>query len=334
VWLASGVTGVADVGGPMWNFEVRDAARRSDAAPHVTVAGPLVSLVDRKILELDDPPIIKVSSAEEARALVARELERKPDYVKVWFIHAKDGDLAAEEAIVRAAGDAAHAAGVRFIVHATQLEVAKAALRSGADVLVHSVSDAPVDDAFLTLAKERNILYLPTLWVGPGYSAVLSGQFQPTDEERRLADPEILAGIAKLPAPLPGRVPRPPAPAAMENLPKVWNAGITVAMGTDAGNIGTLHGPSVFREMALMQEAGLTPAQILQAATVHGARMLGMERDLGDVAEGKLADLVVLDADPLARVENLSHIHRVVRGGRVFDPAELIRSITATPAAP
>ena len=115
--------------------------------------------------------------------------------------------------------------------------------------------------------------------------------------------------------------------AAMENVKKVWDAGIAVAMGTDAGNIGTLHGPSVFREMELMQAAGLTPAQILQSATTNGARMLGMEADLGDVAPGKVADLVILDADPLADVKNLSRIHRVVRGGLLFDPDELVRSI-------
>jgi len=115
------------------------------AAPHVKVTGPLVSLVDRKKLELDVPPIIKVSSPDEARAIIARELPSRPDYIKVWFIHQKDGNLPAEEEIVRAAADAAHAAGLRLIVHATELVTAKAALRAGADVLVHSVMDAPVE---------------------------------------------------------------------------------------------------------------------------------------------------------------------------------------------
>ena len=115
------------------------------AAPHVKVTGPLVSLVDRKKLELDVPPIIKVSSPDEARAIIARELPSRPDYIKVWFIHQKDGNLPAEEEIVRAAADAAHEAGLRLIVHATELVTAKAALRAGADVLVHSVMDAPVE---------------------------------------------------------------------------------------------------------------------------------------------------------------------------------------------
>src|SRR5437016_14093587 len=84
VWLASGITGVVDIGGPFWNFEMRDAALKSPAAPRVAVAGPLISMIDRVKLDLGDPPIIKVSSADEARALVKRELARQPEFIKVW----------------------------------------------------------------------------------------------------------------------------------------------------------------------------------------------------------------------------------------------------------
>src|SRR6266542_852944 len=341
VWLASGVTGVVDIGGPFWNFEVRDAALKSPAAPRVAVAGPLISMVDRVKLDLGDPPIVKVASAGEARALVRRELERKPDFIKVWFIHRQGDDLAAQEAIVKAAADAAHAAGVRLAVHATELIVAKASLRAGADFLVHSVEDEAVDEEFLALAKNNRALYCPTLFVTLGYRYALSNTWRPTETERRLADPQILAAmndLQKIPKEtLPERVakamnqPAPPEPSAiaLQNLRKVWNAGIPVVMGTDAGNIGTLHGPSVFREMEIMTRAGLAPLQVLRSATSNGAKAMGMEREIGTLAPGKLADLVILDADPLADVMNLGRIHRVIKGGRIFVPDELIRSIAA-----
>ena len=165
VWLASGVTSVIDVGGPFWNFDVRAAAERSDAAPRVATTGPLISMIARPQLDLDDPPIIKVDSAAAARDLVRRELERKPDFIKVWFIHRPGDDLAAQEAIVKATADAAHAAHVRLAVHATELDTAKAALRAGADYLVHSVSDAPVDAEFIRLARANHALLCPTLFV-------------------------------------------------------------------------------------------------------------------------------------------------------------------------
>lgn len=341
VWLASGVTGVVDVGGPFWNFDVRDMAAKTAAAPRMAVAGPLISMVDRVKLDLGDPPIIRIASPEEARALVARELARKPDYIKVWFIHQPGDDLAAQEAIVKAAADAAHAAGVRLAVHATELLVAKSSLRAGADFLVHSVEDAPVDEEFIALARRNHALYCPTLFVTMGYRYALSGTWQPTEAERRLADPEILAAMGDLPKipkeKLPERVAaamaKPPAPKpseiALANLRTIWDAGIPVVMGTDAGNIGTLHGPSVFREMGIMADAGLTPVQVLRSATVNGARALGREKDVGVVERGRLADLVILDGDPLANVQNLATAYRVVKDGKVYDPQELVRSIGA-----
>ena len=339
VWLASGVTTVVDVGGPFWNFDMRDSAQRTKAAPRVVVAGPLISTVDDPPLDLGDPPIIKITTADEARALVRRELARKPDYIKVWFIYRFDGDLAAQETIVKATADEAHAAGVPLAVHATQLATAKAALRAGADYLVHSVDDAPVDDEFLQLAKARRIVYCPTLFVHEGYQYALSNRWKPTPAELRLADPQILAvmgDLNRMPREaIPGRVANlmanpPPIKvpeAAMRNLRVVWDAGIPVALGTDAGNIGTLHGPSVFREMALMQEAGLTPIEVLRSATVNGAKAARREMDIGVIAPGRLADLVILDDDPLRDPGNLSHIHRVIKDGIVFDPGELMRSI-------
>ena len=339
VWLASGVTSVVDIGGPMWNFDMRDAARASDAAPRVAVAGPLISMVDRVKLDLGDPPIVKTTTADEAVALVKRELARKPDYIKVWFIHRPDDDLAAQTAIVKAAGDAAHAAGVPLAVHATELVTAKAAMRAGADYLVHSVEDEPIDDEFLALAKKNRILYCPTLFVTMGYRYALSNTWQPTPVEKERADPQILAMMRDLDAMPKDQVPErvakamdkppevKPSQVALDNLRKVWDAGIPVAMGTDAGNIGTLHGPSVFREMELMALAGLTPLQVLRSATVNGARAMRMERDLGSVEPGKLADFVLLDADPTESVANLARTWRVVKGGRVYSPDELMKAV-------
>jgi imidazolonepropionase-like amidohydrolase len=304
----------------------------------MAVAGPLISMVDRVKLDLGDPPIIRIESPEAARALVARQLPRKPDYIKVWFIHQPGDDLAAQEAIVRAAGDAAHEAGLKLAVHATELTVAKAALRAGADFLVHSVFDQPVDEEFIALAKARDVVYCPTLFVVQGYPLAFSGLWRATPIEAARADPEILAmmddlgGIA--PELVPERVarlmadPKPPEPPriAMQNLRTVLDAGITVVMGTDAGNIGTLHGPSIHREFALMREAGLSPAEILRAATTNGALALGMADEAGRIAPGMRADLVILDADPLADVANLQKVYRVVKDGVVYDPDELMPS--------
>src|SRR2546427_324509 len=145
-----------------------------------------------------------------------RELERKPDLMKVWFVVRSLGneslarssnrgalrtpqtppasdDLAAGKALVAATVDEARKGGVRTAVHAAELETARAAVEAGADVLVHSVFDKPVDDAFVELLKRRGVVYIPTLFVRTGYTLVLTGSFTPTPAERRWADPDVLA---------------------------------------------------------------------------------------------------------------------------------------------
>jgi imidazolonepropionase-like amidohydrolase len=263
----------------------------------------------------------------------------RPDYIKVWFINLPGDDFAAQSAIVNETGDAAATDRIPMAVHATELKVAKAALRAGARYLVHSVEDEPLDDEFITLAKRNNIIYCPTLFVHLGYGYALSNTWKPTEAEQRLADPQILAalsGIDKMPEaewpPVVKRLMQAPAapklsPNLYANLRRVRDAGITIAMGTDAGNIGTVHGPSVFREMKMMQEAGLTPLEVLKSATVGGSRALRRDADTGTITAGKYADLVVLNADPLADLDNLSRIHRVLKGGKVFDPADLLKTV-------
>jgi imidazolonepropionase-like amidohydrolase len=301
----------------------------------VAVAGPLVSTVARPQLDIGDPPIIKITTPDEARALVRRELARKPDLMKVWFVFRAGDDLAAGKALVAATADEARKGGVRTAVHATELETARAAVEAGADVLVHSVFDKPVDEAFVALVKRRGVVYVPTLFVRSGYALVLSGSFVPTPAERRGADPDVLAtfeevkGRPELSSWAERSVSADQVRVAAQNLKRLSDAGVTIAAGTDAGNIGTLHGPSIFRELRLMAEAGLTPKEVLASATAGGARVMGRENDLGTVAPGRLADLVVLDRDPLVDVANLEAIHRVLKGGRVFTPEELAKAAAA-----
>ena len=110
---------------------------------------------------------------------------------------------------------------------------------------------------------------------------------------------------------------------AAANLKRVRDAGIPVALGTDAGNPLTLHGASVPMELEAMQAAGLTPLDVLMAATRNGARALGLGQHEGTVTAGATADLVVLDADPLTDIRNVRRVALVVRRGEIYTQREL-----------
>ena len=89
------------------------------------------------------------------------------------------------------------------------------------------------------------------------------------------------------------------------------DAGVVIATGTDAGNIGTMHASSYLAELQAMQKSGMTNWQIIEASTINGAKVLDKEDELGSVRIGKKANLILLDANPVEQIENVTKIHRV-----------------------
>lgn len=108
-----------------------------------------------------------------------------------------------------------------------------------------------------------------------------------------------------------------------ENLRRVHEAGIPVALGTDAGNPFTVHGPSVYAELERMQAAGIGPADLLVMATRNGARAMGRQDEIGTLEAGKAANFIVLTEDPLEDITNLRSITHVARAGRLVPVAAL-----------
>lgn len=336
-WLCSGVTAVFDVGGYPWTLALPERAEAAAAAPRVVAAGPLLSTLDHWLNLPAERQFVYLADEEAARGGVQYLAARGSSAIKVWYLNVEDRDAAAMRAAVEAAGDEATRHGLPLIVHATELEVAKAALRAGAKLLVHSVYDREVDGDFLALAKEGGAIYCPTLTVMAGYrrmyEAAAAGEPPAIDDPHGCVDPETRAKVASTAGLAPpedaARLARRAERTAereriaAENLRRVAAAGIPIAMGTDAGNPLTLHGPSVYAELEAMEAAGLSPGQVLVAATRDAARALGREGELGTVEPGKAADLLVLAEDPTESSSAFRSVERVVRGGVVHEVAEL-----------
>jgi len=115
---------------------------------------------------------------------------------------------------------------------------------------------------------------------------------------------------------------------ALKNLKALEDAGVIIAAGTDAGNIGTIHGPALFREFQLMKEAGLTPLQILQCATTNAAKLFGGETGahIGSIKKGNFADLVILKSNPVEDIARASDIDTVVKNGVLYPADQLLKS--------
>lgn len=334
-YACSGVTSVFDVGGYPWTLELPARADRVAMAPRVRAAGPLLSTRDHWLNLPAERQFIHLKDADAAHGGVTYLATQGASAVKVWFIVDTEHKVDTFAPFVASAAEEAKRRGLPLIVHATGLAEAKAALRAGAKLLVHGVGDLPVDEEFLALAKKAGTIYCPTITVFGGYLALArafeSGTPPVVDDPNGcvdaatrslVAETEKPTGAARGSAALAARV-QAVEKVGAANLLRVRDAGIPIAMGTDAGNPLTLHGVSVYAEMEAMQAAGMTPMQVLVSATRGGSLAMGVERETGTVEKGKAADLLVLDADPTADVRAFRSVREVFRAGVARNVREL-----------
>lgn len=332
-YLRSGVTAVYDVGGFPWSLQLQETAESELQAPHVAAAGPLLTPAPQEELVSFNVPsqqqLLELISPEFGRQAVRLHTGLGATGIKIWQINLQDPEFMAA---LKAVAEEAEALGNKLIVHATNLDQAKAAVTLGARLLVHSVEDREVDVEFLANAKRREVIYTPTLVVLKGYfntyKAVLDGGFELRDphgvvDERSRAlldgarDFSRMIDTAKLRASLP-QMQRYIAYSDSImglNLMKVYRSGIRIAVGTDAGNPGTLHGISIFDEMEAIQKAGIPAPDILVMATRNGAAAMQRSADIGTLEPGKLADLLIVARDPSADISNMRTLTHVMRGG-------------------
>ncbi|HYN21529.1 MAG TPA: amidohydrolase family protein, partial [Thermoanaerobaculia bacterium] len=199
--LCSGVTAAFDVGGYPWTISLAERFEAATDVPRVAAAGPLLSTLDHWLNLPGERQFVYLTDADSARAGVRYLAAQGSDAVKVWFLPTPERSVDALSAAVQAAGEEARTRKLPLIVHATGLAEAKAALRAGAKLLVHSVWDRPIDQEFLDLARGAGTVYCPTLTVSSGYQRLYEGalrrQAPAIDDPNGCVDPATRAKVAE-----------------------------------------------------------------------------------------------------------------------------------------
>ena len=278
--------------------------------------------LDRARIYTSGPSVRLQASPEEARESVAQRASLNVDRIK---FHMSSGANAMTPDTYGAIIDEAHQRGLRAAAHIFTLDEARGVLEQGIDIVAHSVRDRDVDEAFIAEMRERNVAYISTLtrelsvFVYEATPAFFEDPFflrgiSLYDEEvPTLSDPAVQQEIRESEQ---AQSIKQALAQANRNLKILSDAGVTIAMGTDVGGgVGRWQGYFQHVELEMMVEAGLTPMQTLVAATGAAAQVSALDH-VGTIAPGKVADLLVLNANPLDDILNTREIHSVWIAGR------------------
>ncbi|WP_089753323.1 amidohydrolase family protein [Chryseobacterium soldanellicola] len=351
-YLKAGITTVIDAGATYNFLNLKNSLAEKPNLPSVYMTGPLLTTYEPDVFKNlgKNEPFKLTMSVEDAKKYVQEQLPYKPDFIKIWYIvlaQGKDVEAAARknEPIVKAIIDEAHKNNLKVAVHATERITAQIAVQNGADYLVHDIEDEIIQDDFVKLLKSKNTVLSPTLIVSGNYGKTFGQKPDHSAYDLENSNPEAIGSIYDLKhlsfsadsTMVQEDKRRFTSPQMADylnkidhirktNLKKLIDGGVTIAAGTDAGNVGTQHATSFITELKAMKESGMSNWQILQSATINPAKIFNKEKITGSISQGKIADLVLLHSNPTENLDNLTKIDLVIKNGQIINPQNIVKA--------
>lgn len=311
--LMAGVTTAVDLGAPLEIINVRDDIDKGRLpGPRMLVSGPWITRGGGQF-----PPWIqrRISSPEEAAEQADDLIDAGVDVIKTWVGMTEDD--------IRAVVNTAHRRGIEVHSHLYAPEDMWAAIRAGTDVIQHAGSggNPPYSDDLIAEIAHRGLPVVQTIahriWV---YPATL--EFPERLQDARLKEdlsPDLYREFQRSFEDFQRNSYFRTTPRQIRNSEiaarQFIEGGAVIAMGTDSGSPMNFHTESAWREISALVDSGMTPLAAISAATKTGAEVIGRGRDLGTVEPGKLADIIVVEGNPLFDINVLGYVRMVVKDG-------------------
>jgi imidazolonepropionase-like amidohydrolase len=317
-YVKAGVTTVNDFHQQPESYEPRRRWVASLVSPHVNFIARMSTPGGHGADWADENTTRWVNTPQAARTEVQELVPYKPDYIKAfadgWRYGVSADNTSMSEGTLTALVDEAHKNGIRVLTHTVTTERGRIAARAKVDVIAHALQDREIDPETIALMKANGTAYAPTLAVyEPGKGGRALQPDNPVHQQTLRKFGYALGSVKAL-----------------------HDAGVLIALGTDAGMTDTPHGVSTLREMELMVQAGLTPKAALMAGTANSALALGLDGDRGTIQPGKRADLVLVKGAPWANISDVRNTERVFIDGKPVwgGGVELPAANSATAMAP
>lgn len=337
-YLYSGVTTVFEVGG----LENQSFKRRAQSAsgellgPRIYTVGPMMTTTGGHpvaVLDKFAPWWIRwyliprytrqVDTPDEAQGAVREIAAMGADAIKVMVDRIPEDAPRIKQEVLQATVAEAKQQKLRTVAHIGSTQDAIDAADAGIALWVHGVYKEPISDAQIAKLASYKIPMVPTMVVFDGYALLGRGPRAPSLLEQETVAAEVLGAFDTVPKSPDGEFFRPylenlfaQRQAARDNVRRLHAAGVIMLAGSDTQS-GVFPGAGLHRELQLLTEAGLSNAEAIRAATSDAAAFLanGKPLEFGVIAEGKLADLLLVDGDPTADLAALSRIRKVFKAG-------------------
>ena len=315
--LRAGVTTALDLGAP---FEILDVRRKIDSGqipgPRLLVSGPWITRVEYDTIP--DSYEVVITSPEEGALKALELIDRGSDVIKTW-----EG-LTQED--YHAIVTAAHSRGVKVHAHLYDPEAIKMAIEAGVDVFQHvgSAGNPPYEEALINTIAHKEIPVVQTIshrvWVYPSTLAFPSrlkrAEYKtdmPDDIYREFMD--SFNDFHQLPY---FRNAATEIRNSKQSASQFIEAGARMGVGTDAASPLNMHLEAMWREMSALVDSGMTPIQVISAATKTNAEILGVFAERGSLEPGKQADILVVAGNPLEDIETLGRVALIAKGGALW----------------